>query len=316
MSKLKVLFIAGSGRSGSTILGNMLGQIEGFVHVGEIYFIWSHGLIHNHLCGCGQPIRECAMWKDVFDNAYGGLDQVNPQDMISNYKQYVGGRYQPPPLTKGDKRLRSRDAEEYIARLRALYQSIQSINKAKVIVDGSKVHTQAFALSMMKDIELHMLHVVRDPRGVVYSWQKKKRAVGAGNREYMDRFGAGRSSAKWNVRNVYVSLVARQPAVQYHFLRYEDFIENPRAMIRQILGWIHEESDLLFMTDQKEAELRIPQHAIHGNPVRFQTGKRITLRVDDAWTTELGTKDKVLTTLLTLPLLKKYGYEAGLNGSR
>jgi hypothetical protein len=316
MSKLKVLYIAGSARSGSTVLGNVLGQIEGFVHVGEIYFIWSHGLIHNHLCGCGQPIRECAMWKAVFDNAYGGLDQVNPKEMISNYKQYVGGRHRPPPLTKGAKRLRSTDGEAYIASLRALYQSIQSINKAKVIVDGSKVHTQAFALSRMKDIELHMLHFVRDPRGVVYSWQKKKRTVGERNREYMHRFSAGRSSAKWNVRNVYVSLVARQAAVQYHFLRYEDFIRKPRAIIRQILEWLQEESELLFMNDQKEVELHIPQHTIGGNPVRFQTGKWITLRLDDAWKTGLGTKDKALTTLLTLPLLRKYGYETGLSGSR
>ncbi len=316
MGSLKVLYIAGSGRSGSTILGNMLGQIEGFVHVGELYFIWSHGLIHNHLCGCGQPIRECVMWQAVFADAYGGMDQVNPQRMISDFKQYGGDRYKPPSLAKGEKRLRSSEAEEYFARLRALYQSIQSVNHARVIVDGSKIHTQAYALSMMKDIELHMLHLVRDPRGVVYSWQRKKRTVGAGDREYMDRFGTGRSSFKWSMRNVFVSMVARQPAFHYHFLRYEDFIKNPRATLRRILEWLEEESDLQFMTSQNEAELHIPQHAIHGNPVRFKTGKKTTLRVDDAWITDLGTIDKVLTTLLTLPLLKKYGYAVGLNSSR
>ncbi|MGB3716899.1 MAG: sulfotransferase domain-containing protein [Candidatus Promineifilaceae bacterium] len=316
MDKLKVLYIAGSGRSGSTILGNLLGQIEGFVHVGEIYFIWSHGLIHNHLCGCGLPVQECAMWKDVFDDAYGGLDQVNPQDMIGRYKQYVGSRHQPPPLTLAKNRLRTKDAEDYIASLRELYQAIQSVNEAKVIVDGSKLHTQLLALSMMKDIELHMLHLVRDPRGVVFSWQRKKRYIGVGKREFMDRFGAWRSSFKWNVRNIYVSVVARQSAIQYHLLRYEDFIENPRAAICQILEWIDEKSDLLFISDQKKVELSVPQHAIHGNPVRLQAVKKVTLRVDDEWKTGLETKDKVLATLLTLPLLRKYGYEVGLFGSR
>ena len=38
-NRLKVLYIAGWGRSGSTILQNMLGEIEGFQPLGELYSI-------------------------------------------------------------------------------------------------------------------------------------------------------------------------------------------------------------------------------------------------------------------------------------
>ena len=38
--KVKVLFIAGNGRSGSTILDVILGQLEGFFAVGELRRIW------------------------------------------------------------------------------------------------------------------------------------------------------------------------------------------------------------------------------------------------------------------------------------
>ncbi|WP_420910932.1 sulfotransferase [Thermus thermophilus] len=37
--KVKVVFIGGYGRSGSTLLDRMLGQVEGFVSVGELRHI-------------------------------------------------------------------------------------------------------------------------------------------------------------------------------------------------------------------------------------------------------------------------------------
>ena len=36
---VKVLYVAGLGRSGSTILANTLGQVEGFFSGGELNFI-------------------------------------------------------------------------------------------------------------------------------------------------------------------------------------------------------------------------------------------------------------------------------------
>ena len=56
-NRVKVLYIAGPGRSGSTVLGNVLGEIEGFFHGGELNFIWEHNLIENRLCSCGAPAR-------------------------------------------------------------------------------------------------------------------------------------------------------------------------------------------------------------------------------------------------------------------
>ena len=69
-SGTKVLYIARFGRSGSTILGNVLGEVEGFFHGGELRSIWEHGLILNKVCGCGVPFRECEMWRPVLDEAF------------------------------------------------------------------------------------------------------------------------------------------------------------------------------------------------------------------------------------------------------
>ena len=47
---LKVLFIAGTSRSGSTLLGQLLGQIDGFIHIGELRQLWKKGFGQNSPC--------------------------------------------------------------------------------------------------------------------------------------------------------------------------------------------------------------------------------------------------------------------------
>lgn len=46
-AEVKVLYIAGWGRSGSTILDNVLGQVEGFFSGGELSYLWERGLSEN-----------------------------------------------------------------------------------------------------------------------------------------------------------------------------------------------------------------------------------------------------------------------------
>ncbi len=64
--KIKVIYIMGWGRSGSTILSSILGQMDGFLQVGEIRTIWSDGFDQNRICGCGKPFLECDFWTRVF----------------------------------------------------------------------------------------------------------------------------------------------------------------------------------------------------------------------------------------------------------
>ena len=56
---VKVLFLAGWGRSGTTIIDNILGEIDGFFSVGELYHLWGRGLVQERRCGCGVPPRQC-----------------------------------------------------------------------------------------------------------------------------------------------------------------------------------------------------------------------------------------------------------------
>ena len=59
MARTRVLLLAGSGRSGSTVLANILGSVEGVFCGGEIRYLWERGLQDGRLCGCGRAFGQC-----------------------------------------------------------------------------------------------------------------------------------------------------------------------------------------------------------------------------------------------------------------
>ena len=81
--KDSVVFIARPGRSGSTLLDMLLGQIEGFCSTGELRFIWKRGFRQNLLCGSGKPFRECEFWAEVVTTAFGGYENVDYEPLES-----------------------------------------------------------------------------------------------------------------------------------------------------------------------------------------------------------------------------------------
>jgi hypothetical protein len=49
---MKVLYIAGSGRCGSTVLSQLLGEIEEFVNIGELRYLFNTQMRRNYLLPC------------------------------------------------------------------------------------------------------------------------------------------------------------------------------------------------------------------------------------------------------------------------
>ena len=66
---VQVLYIAGTGRSGSTLLAGILGQVDGIFNAGEVRYIWDRGLLANRLCGCGRQFRDCPVWDEILVEA-------------------------------------------------------------------------------------------------------------------------------------------------------------------------------------------------------------------------------------------------------
>jgi Sulfotransferase family len=305
IEKIKVLYITGWGRSGSTILDNVLGQIDGFFSVGELRYIWDRSLIQNTLCGCGKPTRECEVWSRVLAQAYGGVDQIDPQEMV-RLRDRMRTRHVLLMLFPWGRQWLESRIEMYQANLAKLYRSIQSETNCRVIVDSSKFPSYGYVLSTMQSIDLYVVHLVRDPRGVAYSWLRKKLALDKGQQSYMDLHNPVESSLIWDAWNLTAEALWKRYPDRYLNVHYEDFVRAPQQTITRMLDMLGESMGRLPFAGEREVELK-GNHTVSGNPNRFRSGT-VELRSDDEWKSQMKTSDRIIATALTWPLLIKYGY--------
>jgi hypothetical protein len=314
VDRVRVLYIGGLGRSGSTILSRALGELPGFCHVGELVFAWTRGAMENHLCGCGEPFRACPFWTEVGQRAYGGWESADPAGVAALQHQVDRTRYLPQLLRPGLSRdFRARLAE-MTGLLDRLYAAIQEVSGCSVVVDSSKHVSYAALLRQVPSIDLRLLHVLRDSRGVAYSWAKKvKRPEVVTGDAYMARIPVPRLAARWTAYNGLFD-VLRLFHRNAMGLRYERFVADPAGTLTRIAALAgHEmgQGDLDFVT---ESGLRLSaEHSVSGNPMRFSDGA-VPLRVDDAWRSAMDRRDRALVTALTAPGMLRYGYR--LKGKR
>jgi hypothetical protein len=303
---VKVLYVVGLGRSGSTILSNSLGQIPGFFSGGELNFIWRHNVIENRLCGCGRPFRECPVWTKVMDEAYGGMDGVDPREMMRLQNLGTRTRHIPSMLTEKGRRTLAERLEKLLISYGRLYEAIGEVTGSRVIVDSSKEPAHGFAMGMVPGVDFYALHLVRDPRAAAYSWSKKKPQPDTDTREHMVRFSPTKSSALWDSWNASAEALWRRTPEGYLRIRYEDFVSDPRESFEKILRLVGEADAEPPLVGEREVKLGV-SHTVSGNPNRFETGA-VELRPDREWISKMSPRNKALVTALTLPLLKHYGY--------
>lgn len=302
--RIKVLYIAGLGRSGSTILGNILGEIEGFFHGGELKFTWRN-LVENRLCGCGAPFDECDVWCSMLKRAFGGIGGVDAREMVR--LQSLGTRTRHVPLMHflGGRRMLALRLGKYMVRLEKLYRAVQESTGSRVIVDSSKSPSYGYVLGMTPGIDLYVVHLVRDPRAAAYSHLKEPRP-GTDKRTHMHRLNTVKSSLLWDAWNVSSEALWRGSSGRYMRLRYEDFVEKPHRAVKDILGMLREDTHQLPFVSERDAELGV-SHTVAGNPNRFRSGL-VRLQPDYEWASRMRTRDRRVVTLLTFPLLVRYGY--------
>jgi UDP-N-acetylglucosamine transferase subunit ALG13 len=302
----RVLYIGGWGRSGSTLLDRMLGQVPGFVSVGELRELWQRGLVENRPCGCGAAFRDCPFWTEVGRIGFGGWAALDLDEVLR--LRYSLDRGWSMPLRS----VRPASVRRYNAILSGLYGAIGRVSRAEVIVDSSKLPSHALLARLAPSVDLRLVHLVRDSRGVVHSWEKRVQSDSASDDpRFLERYHPASASARYVYYNGLTAL-ARRFGVPYLRVRYEDLIAGPRASLERILrhaGAPVADRALSFLGDG-EARLA-PNHTVDGNPVRFAVGG-VALRVDDEWRHRMSPGRRLWVTALTSPTLLRYGYRLGV----
>jgi hypothetical protein len=294
----KIIFIAGLGRSGSTIIDNILGQADGFFSAGEARDLWNQGC--EEPCSCGKPLKDCDTWVKIFLAAYGrepaGVDFAHALRMSQRLDRlrHLWWLVTSAGRTMAD---RSGMASEYLEITRRLYTAIFEVSGAKVIVDSSKGPSHAYLLECIGLADLYVVHLTRDPRAVVFSWGHSKGK--------WPPKGLVRASMAWNANNFASEWLWGGRNGRYMRVNYEDFAEHPRSVMQSILKFAGEAQAELPFISENVVELRT-LHGYGGTPGRY-TG-RIDIAPDAKWRSKMKLRQKLAATAITAPWLLRYGY--------
>jgi hypothetical protein len=293
-----VLYVAGTGRSGSTLLARVLDRADGVFAAGELRYVWQRGMLEDRLCGCGEPFSRCPFWSEVMDRAFGGRD-IDAREVVATQRTLTRLRHVPRMLTVGGQEAPA----AYLEMLSRLYRAVAEVSGCELVVDSSKLPSYGFVLGNVPGLDVRVVHLVRDPRGAAYSWTRLK-AQPDGDHD-MQRMSVLKSSSLWLAWNASTPRLFRGPG-RYSLVRYEDLVARPRQMVDQILAFAGHTGDGTPFVGERTVALE-RSHTVAGNPNRLESG-RVELREDQAWTSAMARPQRALVTALTTPLLGRFDY--------
>jgi hypothetical protein len=304
-----VVYVMGSGRSGTTLLGSILGELPGVTNAGELSWVWERGIIEPRGCGCGRDPRECPVWSLVLNRTAHGADLRTLARSMKSGRQHLRLR-NTWRLLAGGARLDSQDEvhrgspiARYAQIMDELYGHLADVSGAHTIVDTSKYPADAAMLGRLGEVRPFFVHLVRDSRAVANSWRRRKEGI-AQRKVVL-------ASMDWLITNAACDAIRRRHPERSMLLRYEDLLRDPATWISAVAARAGLSVEGMPFIDKWTVDLGT-NHTVSGNPDRFHTGPT-RLQADEAWRHEMPAHLRTLVTLLTWPSILRYGYS--LDGS-
>ena len=299
---VRVLAIVGAGRSGSTMIGNILGSVDGACCLGEIRYVWERGLQDDRLCGCGESFHRCPIWRAILAVAGCDREAMDFDRLIAAAAD--GTRIRHVPRLLAGQRLGGMTrtgSEAHRERLSRLYQAIPTVTGCSLVVDTSKLPTYTHIVGELDGIDLSVVHLVRDPRATAYSWGRRKPLADGARAATMERQSPARSAMLWNVWNITARQLWQGSPDRYLRLDYEEFALRPQECIDRILRFAGHDADTArIFRDSRTVALGV-NHTVAGNPDRLRRGD-VKLRLDDEWASHMRRRDRLVVSALTAPV--------------
>jgi hypothetical protein len=215
----KVLYLMGSGHSGSTILGVTLGNCEGFFYAGEL----DNWLVRKGASLLGGTERT-RFWNDVREGVEGAEAAFGPD--AQRYLERSSAILRP-----GKAALRRDLRRRWAPVTEALYRSIARTAGAGHIVDTAHFPLRARELKRLEGIDVYLIYLVRDPHAVVHSFVKHVNRRALAERRWRTLV----TNADMSLTYLLSTLVfLGHPRDRRALLRHEDFLADPEGMLRAI----------------------------------------------------------------------------------
>lgn len=217
-TKVKVVYVMGAGRSGSTALGVTLGNCPGIFYAGELDAWLRHS---------GEP-------------NFGGSERL---EFWHKVKQAISVT---PPfgseswrclehslslLRLNTWRARNRLRPVYRRFNHQLYSSIAQASTCRCVIDSAHYPLRALELRNLPGIEFYVLYLVRDPDRVLASFQR---------RDVTNPYKSRLATRAYMLTTLLLSsaVFSTHPVERRMLVRYEDFVADPGETVNALLRWL------------------------------------------------------------------------------
>ena len=299
MGRMQVIYVTGYGRSGSTMLDIALGQHPEIFGAGEIATMCRHVWVNDEYCACRKRIQSCDVWAPIMHQwmADGG-----------DISAYVALQKKIEPLISFDRMRRSAALSDYIQLTEKFFQVIAEKTGKSTIVDSSKMPGRGLALTQLNEIDLSVIHLVRDARGVSHSMAKPiPLDVKSGVQKKIAGKAHVRTALRWRVYNsVAEALLKKVGPERGVTVRYEDLTLKPYEEMKRIGAVAHVNLDSIGEQLDKQEPLR-SGHQMAGGRVRMSENP--VWKFNATWTDDMAPAAQNRVRRITWDQLRRYGYD-------
>jgi hypothetical protein len=244
--KPKVIYVMGQPRSGSTILGVALGNCTDIFFAGELC---------NWLATSGRPIlggsERVQFWQDVSADV-DGASELFGTEVFQHIERGLSA------FRIDSWRARRRLRAPFRRVTESLYRSIANRARVTHIVDTSHLPMRARELQGMEGVDLYLVFLVRNVESVVASQTRHVKRHDVAKRRWS--FFTVNARLWWTYL-LSVTVFLRQPRDRRLLLRHEDFVANPKEVLREILDFVGSSAELPDLTSLRTG------FPLNGNPL-------------------------------------------------
>ncbi len=292
--KINIAYIAGYGRSGSTLLERILSSHTGAVGVGEIAYLADSELTDFYW----EQAEGIELWDRLKARLhFSGEELMRREDVQKRHESRLTGWFY---------WLFRKPSPEYSEHTLQVLSSIRDAipEQTSWILDSSKTARDRFFRPFMfrklPDVNACMIHLVRDPRGSVQSVRRGSNAAMEQGRDGRFKLAVLRAAYGWSMSNL-AGLLFRlvHGSENYVRIRYEELSSDPIACLKRLEPMLGLDFTPIVARIQSGKALPAGEQ-FAGNRMRLESVVRLS--TDERWRRDMPAWMQWLVTVLCFPI--------------
>lgn len=268
----------------------VLANADDSLSIGEGYRFFKRFYEQDTLCGCHEKIEACEFWK--FVDHY--IQERHPNYQPSSIWNRIENLLLHKNYNKIPRLLQQESNKDLVGIISDFYKAIFKKSNTKLIIDGSKNVGWLRILYELNLYEIHIIHLERNLEQVANSWKKKVLLP-----EYYDKEVYMPIRSNYTMVKTWFKIkqnIKFFVGLNYHYISYERFVDHPVSYKRVFQKLVLSTIDFDSLTVK-------PNHAIGGNPMRFQVQDTFEIALPSNKLNHLNRLERFLFQILRkLPL--------------